>query len=242
MPILEDDSQIEDTLSKLAEKYRRYGFRKLFQKIRQLGHTWNHKRVYRIYCHMQLNLRRKPKKRLPSREKIILTAPLESNISWSMDFMSDALKGGRRFRTVNVIDDFNREVLGIKASFSLPAKHVTDFLDFIAFKRGYPCQLRVDNGPENISKEMVTWSQTHGVQIKYIQPGKPAQNAFIERFNRTYREEVLDMYLFNDIKEVQEITDQWMNEYNTERPHESLKNLSPRQYMMTQEYSTNLLY
>ena len=113
-----------------------------------------------------------------------------------MDFMSDALLNGRRFRTVNVIDDCNREALGIKASVSLPTRRVTELLDFIAYQRGYPLQLRLDNGPENISKEMVAWAKKHGVHIHYIQPGKPAQNAYIERFNRTYREEVLNMYLF----------------------------------------------
>lgn len=241
-PKLADDHEIKDALTQLAEQYRRYGFKKMFNKIRQCGHTWNHKRVYRVYCDMRLNLRKKPKKRLPKREKQVLAQPSRINVSWSMDFMSDALMAGKRFRTVNVLDDCNREALGIKASTSLPSKRVTEFLDFIAFARGYPLQLRVDNGPENISKEMQAWAKKHGVHIHYIQPGKPAQNAYIERFNRTYREEVLDMYLFKNIADVQAITDKWIIEYNNERPHESLGNLPPRKYIEDKLISTNRLY
>lgn len=240
-PKLANDNEIQQMLKKLAEKHRRYGFKKMFQKIRQYGYQWNHKRVYRVYCAMQLNLRRKPKKRLPSREKIALAQPGRMNVSWSMDFMCDALINGRRFRTMNVIDDCNREALGIKVSVSLPAKRVTEFLDLIAFQHGYPLQIRLDNGPENISKAMVTWAKKHGVHIHYIQPGKPAQNAYIERFNRTYREEVLDMYLFRNITDVQVITDKWLREYNSERPHESLGNLTPKGYK-EKLVSTNALH
>jgi putative transposase len=241
-PKLTDDNEIKQTLEELASKHRRYGFKKMFNKTRQRGYRWNHKRVYRVYCDMQLNLRRRPKKRLPARAKIELAQPEKINMSWSMDFMSDALMCGKRFRTVNLIDDCNREALGIKASISLPSKRVIEFLDSIAFSRGYPLQLRLDNGPENISKEMVSWAEKHGVNIHYIQPGKPAQNAYIERFNRTYREEVLNMYLFKNIADVQSITNEWLSEYNNERPHESLGNLTPRGYIEKQLISTNVLH
>lgn len=242
VPKLADDEAIKKQLKVLSERYPRYGFKKLFSKVRQEGYVWNHKRVYRVYCTMQLNFRRRAKKRFPSREKIGLTQPASMNSSWSMDFMSDALMSGKRFRTVNLIDDCNREVLGINASISLPSKRVTEFLDSIAFCRGYPLQLRLDNGPENVSKEMVDWSKKHGVHIHYIQPGKPAQNAYIERFNRTYREEVLNRYLFKNIEEVQMITDKWMYEYNNERPHQALGNLTPRGYIQKHLISTYSLY
>lgn len=241
-PKLVADDEIKQVLRELAERHSRYGFKKLFQKARQRGFIWNHKRVYRIYCELKLNLRRKPKKRLPSRNKLVLESPLRINKSWSMDYMSDALMNGKRFRTVNIIDDCNREVVGIKASVSLPAKRVTEYLDAIAACRGYPLQLRLDNGPENISKEMRDWANRNGVCIHYIQPGKPAQNAYIERFNRTYREEILDMYLFKDIADVQALTDEWMLEYNNERPHESLGNLTPRDYGEKQLFSTEAVY
>lgn len=239
---LVDDEAIKELLKKLAEQYRRYGFKKMYHKIRQGGYRWNHKRVYRVYCELHLNLRKKPKKRLPSRNKVALREPESMNMSWSMDYMSDALVSGKRFRTVNVIDDCNREVLGIKANLSLPAKRVTEFLDLIALERGYPLQLRLDNGPENISKEMIAWAKQNGVHIHHIQPGKPAQNAYIERFNRTYREEILDMYLFRNVSDVQMITDKWLYEYNHERPHESLGNLTPHGYIEQQLVSTNRLY
>jgi putative transposase len=237
-----NDAEVKKMLTELAEKHRRYGFEKMFQKLRQRGFKWNHKRVYRVYCEMQLNLRRKPKKRLPSRDKVALLQPKAINMSWSLDYMGDALMDGKRFRTANVVDDCNREALGIKASFSLPAERVTEFLDQIADGRGYPKQLRVDNGPENISHVMVDWAKKHNVSILYIQPGKPAQNAYIERFNRTYREEILSMYLFRNIHEVQEITDQWREEYNSERPHQSLGHLTPREFYNLTVSSTSALY
>lgn len=240
-----NDEEIKAVLKQLTEKHRRYGFYKCFCKIRQMGYEWNHKRVYRVYCEMGLNLRKKPKKRLPAREKKTLVQPEEINMTWSLDFMTDAFFTGKRFRTVNVLDDCNREGLGIQASISLPAKRVTAFLDVIAARRGYPLQLRLDNGPENISHEMVSWAKKHGVKIAYIQPGKPSQNAYIERFNRTYREEVLDMHLFKDIDQVQAITDKWLAEYNHERPHESLGDLTPMQFITKRSFlniSTNALY
>lgn len=227
----QDDSVIVRKLKELATKHTRYGFRKIFYKLRQAGFTWNHKRVYRVYRALKLNLKRRPKKRLPTREKTALDTPKIINESWSLDYMSDALQNGKKFRTANVIDDCNREVLGIKASISLPSQHIIEFLDDIASHRGYPQQIRMDNGPENISKIMTQWAKKHNVTLRYIQPGKPAQNAYIERFNRTYREEILDMYLLNNIQEVQFITEQWMHEYNTQRPHQSLGNLTPHEYV-----------
>ena len=164
--------------------------------LRKQGNPWNHKRLYRIYCQTGLNLHGKPKKRLPNRNPQPLTQPETINVCWSLDFMSDCLENGRSFRTLNVLDDFNREGLWIEIDCSLPAMRVTRVLDMLAVWRGYPARIRVDNGPEFISHHMVAWAQEHAVKIEYIQPGKPAQNGFVERFNRTYREEVLDAYLF----------------------------------------------
>lgn len=217
-------------LLQLAKEHIRWGFDKMRLFIRGRGYAWNHKRIRRVYCELKLNLRKKPKKRLPVREMKMLLQPLEPNYCWSMDFMSDALTNGQRFRTFNVIDDFNREALGILAGKCLPASCVTHYLDFIAQFRGYPQIIRVDNGPEFISKEFITWANKHQVTINHIQPGKPEQNAYIERFNRTYREDILDIYLFGTINEVQRITDRWLDDYNRNRPYESLKNLSPFEF------------
>lgn len=214
----------------MAERYPRYGFPKLFQVLRRQGYPWNHKRIHRIYCLLKLNFRRKGKQRLPVRNPSPLATPEALNQSWSVDFMHDALVCGRRFRTFNVVDDFNREALSIEIDLNLPALRVVRVLDRIAANRGYPVMLRMDNGPEFISLALAEWAEQHAVKLEFIQPGKPTQNAFIERFNRTYRKEILDFYLFRTLNEVREITERWVSEYNCERPHESLNNMTPEEY------------
>jgi len=199
----------------------------MMSKIRNDGHKWNHKRVYRIYCELGLNIRVKPKKRLVSGNPVKLIQPIKLNSCWSVDFMSDVLRSGRRFRTFNVIDDCNREALLINPSHCLPAYEVTRLLDQLADMRGYPDVIRCDNGPEFRSGYFQQWAKDRGVRIEFIQPGKPAQNGFIERFNRTYREDILDAYLFDSLQEVKKVTAKWMRSYNYERPHQSLGNLSP---------------
>lgn len=226
-----DEAVIENLLKQFSAQYPTYGFIKLFNLIRQKGHAFNHKRIYRIYRDLQLNLKIKPKKRLAPRTAIKLLQPSKMNECWSLDFMSDALMSGKRIRTANVIDDCNRGAVGILASFSLTSRRITRWLDQLALKQSYPKRIRVDNGPENISHHFQKWAEKHGIFIQYIQPGKPAQNAYIERFNRTYREAVLDMYLFRDIEEVQDITDNWIKHYNEERPHEALNNQTPMNFM-----------
>jgi len=146
--------------------------------------------------------------------------------------MSDSLYSGRRFRTFNVMDDHNREALGIEIDLNLPAPRIIRVLDQIAEIRGYPNKLRLDNGPEMISLALANWAEEHDVQLDFIQPGKPTQNAFIERFNRTYRTEVLNMYLFRSLEEVRTITQDWIKQYNTERPHQSLGLLTPVEYRL----------
>ena len=225
-----DDEMIKRLLQEKARQYPRYGFKKIFGLLRQEGLAFNHKRAHRIYCELKLNLKRKPKKRLAPRTKQTLHQPAQLNESWSLDYMSDAFMHGRRFRTANVIDDCNREGLSILASTSLPSTRITQWLDNIAAWRDYPNKIRVDNGPENISSHFQKWAKKHNIEIIYIQPGKPAQNGYIERFNRSYREAILDSYLFNTIREVQRLTDEWLDHYNNERPHEALRNMTPRQY------------
>lgn len=238
---LVDDSEIIEALTQLAQQHSTYGFRKLYKRLRLLGYGWNHKRVYRIYCGLKLNLRRKGKKRIPTRAPEPLMVPAKPNECWSMDFMSDNLYCGKSFRTFNVIDDYNRESLAIEIDSSLPSQRIIRVLDRIAAYRGYPKRLRQDNGPEFISHALEMWAEQHGIKLDFIKPGKPTQNAFIERFNRTYRNEVLDCYLFNSLTEVREITDSWMVEYNYDRPHESLGDLPPKEYdKLNQEYSTEI--
>ncbi len=223
--------EITELLMRLADSHKRWGFGLMFGWLRRQGYSWNHKRVYKIYCELSLNLRIKPKKRLPARNPVPLHQPAVPNSFWSMDFMSDSLANGRRFRTLNLLDDFNRESLAIEIDFSLPAERVVRVLDQVAASRGYPAFLRVDNGPELISNKLLEWATQHGVTITHIQPGKPAQNGYIERFNRTYREDVLDQYWFSSLDEVREITESWMNMYNGQRPHSSLDNKTPWEFL-----------
>lgn len=230
-----------DALLALAESKPAYGFKLMFLTLRRQGHHWNHKRVYRIYRMLNLNLRRKHKRRLPGRDPEPLSVPEDVNQAWSADFMSDALMGGRRFRTFNVVDDFNREALAIEIDLNLPARRVVRVLDRIAETRGYPGQLRLDNGPEFISICLADWAEQHGVHLEFIQPGKPTQNALIERFNRTYRTEVLDMYLFERLSEVREHTETWLTEYNQERPHQSLDHMTPVDYRVHHHPETSNL-
>lgn len=229
------DEPVVQALTEAAERYPRYGFKKLFQVIRRQGNIWNHKRVHRIYCLLKLNFRRKGKQRLPVRNPAPLATPEALNQSWSIDFMHDALVCGRRFRTFNVVDDFNREALAIEIDLNIPAQRVIRVLERIVASRGYPLKLRMDNGPEFISLTLAQWAEDHGVMLEFIKPGKPTQNAFIERFNRTYRTEILDFYLFRTLNEARAITERWLNEYNSERPHESLNNLTPEEYRMMAE-------
>jgi len=198
--------------------------------LRNQGHLWNHKRIRRVYRALALHLKRKPKKRLPARFAQTLVVPAQRNETWSLDFMSDSLSNGRTFRTLNVIDDYNREALWIEVDTSLPAERVVRVLEQLLFWRGKPTRIRMDNGPEFISKRLECWAQEHHIELLHIQPGKPAQNAYIERFNRTFREEVLDAYLFDDLEEVRTITERWLEDYNTIRPHEALQGLPPRQF------------
>nr|WP_169713492.1 IS3 family transposase [Rouxiella badensis] len=219
-------------LTEAAERYPCYGFKKLFQVVRRQGYAWNHKRVHRIYCLLKLNFRRKG---MPVRNPAPLATPEALNQSGSIDFMYDALTCGRRFRTINIVDDFNREALAIEIDLNTPAQRVVRVLDRIVTNRGYPLKMRMDNGPELISLALAQWAEDHGVMLEFIKPGKPTQNAFIGRFNRIYRTEILDFYLFRTLNEVREITERWLNEYNSERPHESLNNLTPEEYRLMAE-------
>jgi putative transposase len=229
-PNTHKDEPVIEAILALMDEHPTRGFGKLFTALRRQGHRWNHKRVHRVYCSLKLNIRRKGKRRLPNRNPDPLSVPDSINQCWSADFMSDALWCGHRFRTFNLVDDFNREGLAIEVDTNLPAQRIIRVLDRVASERGYPAKLRVDNGPEWTSVQMADWAETHGVELEFIQPGKPMQNGFVERFNRTYREEVLNLYVFHTLREVRDITDSWLPDYNGERPHESLGNLTPTEY------------
>ena len=177
-----DDTEVIEVLQDLAFKHPTYGFRKLYAYIRRSGKQWNHKRIYRVYKLLKLNRKRKGKRRLPSRVKQPLVKQEHINQSWSMDFMSDSMVGGRRFRTFNLIDDCTREVLAIEIDTSLSSKRIIRTLERVILDRGKPNIIRTDNGPEFTSKDLELWARDHEIQIQFIQPGRPMQNGYIERF------------------------------------------------------------
>lgn len=222
-----NDTSVIEVLQELAFKHPSYGFRKLFAYIRRSGKQWNHKKVYRVYKLLKLNKKRKGKRRLPARARQPLTRQTKINNTWSMDFMSDSMVGNRKFRTFNLLDDCSREALAIEVDTSLSSKRIIRTLDRVIEQRGKPSVIRADNGPEFTSKELELWAKDRAITLQYIQPGKPTQNGYIERFNRLYREAVLDAYLFFDLYQVKHLTEEWIEEYNERRPHESLNNLTP---------------
>jgi putative transposase len=226
-----DDGPIIEALTALAEQHPRFGFRKLFILLRKAGHPWNHKRVWRVYCEMKLNIRRRHKKRYRPEAPGTLVQPIRPNQAWSIDFMSDALYDGRAFRTFNVPDDFNREGLHIEVDISLTAERITRVLEQVVVIRGCPERIRVDNGPEFTSATFQAWCSDKQIEIEYTQPGKRTQNAFIEPFNGSYRYGVLDAWLFMGLNQVREETSRWIPDYNTIRPHESLGDVSPLEFL-----------
>ena len=233
------DTRLEAALNEQVEANPRWGFWMIYDRLRLDGKPWNHKRVYRVYCNMRLNLPRRTKKRIPTRERQPMIVEPAANVVWAIDFMSDALYQGRRFRTLNVLDEGVREAVDIVIDTSIPGGRVTRALDQIAAWRGLPRAIRCDNGPEFISNALVTWCEERNVELLYIQPGKPNQNAFIERFNRSYREEVLNAYLFDSLEQVREITEQWLHTYNEIRPHDALGRIPPAVYRRRLEQGEN---
>ena len=226
---VKDDSEVMIKLLELASLRPREGQDKLYQRLRLQGYLWNKKRVRRIYLKLGLNLRRKTKKRIPARVKQPLTQIKQPNQTWSMDFMSDALDSGRRFRVLNIIDDFNRKAVAIEAAFTFPSIGVIQVLRRAFEEYGKPQKIRVDNGPEFTSLEFSEWCRIQQVELQFIQPGKPMQNGYIERFNRTFRQDVLDAHLFLAIDQVRVLVEKWMDDYNFSRPHEALGGITPYQ-------------
>ncbi len=225
------DAAVIDALTALVERHGRWGFWKLFDRLRNTGHWWNHKRVHRVYCALRLNRVRRTRRRVLRRPPVPLLAPPLLNQTWALDFMRDTLYDGRVFRTLNVLDQGNREGLAIEIGFSLPTRRVLALLDDLVALHGAPTAIRMDNGPEFLATAVAVWAEARGIRPEYIQPGKPAQNAFIERFNRTYRTEVLDANVFHSLWEVRTITSDWLPRYNTERPHDSLGRVPPLTFL-----------
>ena len=237
----DENVTVAEWLLKLTDTHKRWGFGLCFLYLRNVkGFVWNHKRVYRIYRELELNLRIKPRRRLVREKPDALAVPDTPNAMWSMDFMSDQLSGGRYFRTFNVLDDFNREGLGIEVDLSLPADRVVRALEQIIEWRGKPQSLRCDNGPEYISERLKQWAKDREITLSYIQPGNPQQNAYVERYNRTVRHEWLDMNEFHTIEEAQEEATRWLWTYNNERPNMGIGGITPAMKLAQATNRSNL--
>lgn len=226
-----DDSSLIEALHQLVEKHPTIGFWKCYYRLRRKGFDCNHKRLYRVYTMLRLNVRRKAKHRIPQRIKEPLEVPATINQGWSMDFMCDSLVDGRRFRLLNIIDDYNRESLAIEIDTSLPALRVIRTLQQLIERRTKPQVIRVDNGPEFISDKLQQWCDDQQIRLQFIQPGRPVQNAFVERNNGSLRKELLDAYLFYSLHEVRQMAEEWRQDYNCERPHESLGFVPPLEFI-----------
>jgi len=222
---------LQDALIALVDKHPCIGFWQCYYRLRYKGYSWNHKKLYRVYTSMRLNIRRRAKRRLPERVKIPLSIPTAPNQTWSLDFISDSLSDGRKFRLLNVIDDFNRQSLAVEADTSLPALRVIRVLENLITQKGKPANIRCDNGPEFISHCLQQWCEKQSISLQYIQPGKPTQNAYVERNNGTLRKELLNAYLFSSLKEVRIMIEDWQQDYNGHRPHKALGYLTPNMYL-----------
>jgi putative transposase len=227
VPVPDKNEPVREQLRLIIEKHPAIGFWQSFYRIRRMNYPWNHKRVYNVYTQMGMNIRRRLKKRLPARVKHALFQPAEMNQVWSVDYMSDSLWDGRKVRLLNVIDDYNREVLWIDVDSSLPTVRLIRVLESLKECRGLPQMIRLDNGPEFISHQLDLWCKQNQITLVFIQPGKPMQNGFIERCNGNIRRELLNAYMFRTIDELREKTLEWKTDYNHHRPHCALNYQTP---------------
>lgn len=230
--IRSDDTHLREAMKKVAGERRRFGYRRIHVLLERQGFCMNQKKLRRLYREEKLQVRKRGsrKRALGTRRPMVL--PQRANERWSLDFVSDAFTDGRRFRVLAVVDDFSRECLALVADTSLSGLRMTRELDVIVKRRGKPHTVVSDNGTEMTSMAVLKWCQETRVNWHYIAPGKPMQNGFVESFNGSFRDECLNETLFSSLPQArQQITD-WKDDYNRERPHSSLGNLTPIEFAM----------
>lgn len=225
-----DDKALRESLSDLAAKRRRWGYRRLLVLLRRRGFADNHKRVYRIYCQEGLQVRKRKGRKTSKWRGEKVPAPEGANERWSLDFVHDVTRNGRKIRVLNVIDDFTRECLSIEVDTSLGGERVGRVLDQITNIRGCPVAILTDNGPEFTSQAMEKWSYSSGVKHQFIEPGKPVQNAYVESFNGKLRDECLNEHWFSNLFEARSIIEEWRVDYNEQRPHSGLGYRTPAEF------------
>lgn len=224
------EEPIRKRLRELAYRYRRYGYQRLHHLLRREGFTLNHKKTYRLYREEGLLVRQRKRRRRAAVGRFPIPVPVTTNHRWSMDFVSDQLMNGRRFRCLTVVDDCTRECRGILVDFSISGLRVTRFIDQLIERYGNPANTLTDNGTEFTSKAMFFWAQERGIQLNFIEPGKPSQNGFIESFNGRLRDECLNETLFRSLHHARSIIKSWREHYNQARPHSALGYLTPIEY------------
>jgi len=218
-------------IKEIAAVRVRYGYKRIHVLLRREGWQINHKRVYRLYCEEGLNLRaRRPKRRVSAAHRMQRQEARGINECWSMDFVSDALFNGRRFRALTVVDNFSRESLAIEVEQGIRGEQVVGVLDRLKFARGVPKVIRVDNGPEFISKILDKWAYENGVTLDFSRPGKPTDNAFVESFNGSFRDECLNVNWFLSLQDARAKIEAWRIDYNDYRPHSSLGDMTPSDF------------
>ena len=219
-----------ERIEEIAALKRRYGYRRVYLRLRREGWTINRKRVYRIYREAGLAVRRRKRKRIGPVERKPLPKPVAANLSWSMDFVSDGLADGRRLRCLTVVDDCTRECLAIEVDTSITGTRVKHVMNRLAEARGLPQSITVDNGPEFQGQVLDAWAYQTNVSLSFIRPGKPNENAYIESFNGKFRDECLNEHWFITMAQARRVIELWRIEYNTERPHSSIGNITPEEY------------
>lgn len=225
-----DSAPLRARIEEIAAIKRRYGYRRVYLRLRREGWEVNRKRVYRLYREAGLAVRRRKRKRIGPFERRPLPKPTAANLSWSMDFVADGLIGGRRLRCLTIVDDCTRECLAIEVDTSITGVRVQGVLDRLADTRGLPQSITVDNGPEFDGQVLDKWAYRSGVRLSFIRPGKPNENAYIESFNGKFRDECLNEHWFISLSHARSIIEAWRTEYNTERPHSSLGNQTPEEF------------
>lgn len=224
------DETLRVRLGELAAARPRYGYRRLHLLLRREGNVVNHKRIYRLYREDGLTVRRRRRKRIAASARRPLPVPTRVNERWSIDFMADTLADGRSFRTFNVVDDLSRECPAIEVDTSIPGARVVRVLDGIAAERGYPETIVLDNGPELAGKVLDAWAYRHDVQLHFIRPGKPNENAYVESFNGKFRDECLNEHWFTGLSDARFTIETWRRDYNQVRPHSSLGGRTPEEF------------
>ena len=226
------DQELRERLRELAGERRQFGYRRLHIMLVREGQMVNHKRVYRLYQEEGLSVRKRARKRVSREARVPLAAPIGPNQLWSLDFVSDTLSWGRKIRMLTVVDAFSRESLAIEVDTSLPGVRVARVLDRIVCERGAPAAISLDNGPELTSRALDQWAYERGVRLRFIDPGKPQQNGYIESFNGKLRDECLNEHWFLSLPHARSLIEDWRLDYNLNRPHSSLGNLTPEEFRL----------